>query len=380
MAIVVNNHAEMFDESGSGAIATHIWECWQAATPKMRPTVYTRLGAATRYPVEPLCVVPLHESGVRIMRRLAGRLARARGWSTWTQKQYALAVRRRLDTVLAKGPAKIVLHNDPEIAVRLARLYPTADVRHLFHNLLEMSSVTHRALSHPGVSLYAVSDYVARWVERTAELPDGSVATVHNGVNSGVFAPPTTTTTRERFNIGFLGRPSIEKAPDVLLNAVSRMHDLRKVRVLLAGANHVTHHVQDDYQQELDLLGDRIIAHGGQFERLGQLSRSRVADFLRKLDVLVVPSRWEEPFALVVLEGMATGLPVVASRTGGVPEVIGDAGILFEPDDVDALREILDELLREPEKRRRLSVVARARALQFTWHATWDALVSVETL
>lgn len=54
-------------------------------------------------------------------------------------------------------------------------------------------------------------------------------------------------------------------------------------------------------------------------------------EVLRTADVVVVPSRWAEPFALTALEGMAAGAAVVASDIGGIPEAVGTAGILVPP-------------------------------------------------
>ena len=242
----------------------------------------------------------------------------------------------------------VVLHNDPEVALRIAKRFPEADVRHLFHNLLVMSPRTRNELRAGSVQLFAVSDYVARWVEDSVSLESGSITVVHNGVDSNVFTPGATAGKDSVFNIGFLGRPSIEKAPDVLLEATAQLERLESVQVSIAGANHVTHHVEDAYQRQLDSTASRISHQGGQVNRLGPLARRAVPDFLRSLDVLVVPSRWEEPCALVILEAMSSGLAVVASRTGGTPELIGDAGLLFERDDIDGLRGLLELLRREP--------------------------------
>jgi glycosyltransferase involved in cell wall biosynthesis len=85
----------------------------------------------------------------------------------------------------------------------------------------------------------------------------------------------------------------------------------------------------------------------------------------------VVPSRWDEPFALTILEGMASGLASVVSRTGGAPEVVGDAGLLFERDSVEGLADQLRRLLFDQELRTAYARKARERAEQFTWNKTW---------
>ena len=83
-----------------------------------------------------------------------------------------------------------------------------------------------------------------------------------------------------------------------------------------------------------------------------------------------MPSRWDEPCALTLFEGMAAGLATVASATGGTPEVVGDAGLLFERDSVAGLAGHLERLLASAALRRDLAARARARAEAFTWENT----------
>ena len=89
------------------------------------------------------------------------------------------------------------------------------------------------------------------------------------------------------------------------------------------------------------------------------------------MDVLVLPSqsssRWQEQFGHVLIEAMAAGVPVIGSDCGAIPEVIGDAGMVFPEGDVEALKERLYQLCRSAALQRRLAHHGRARALsQFT--------------
>jgi len=86
-----------------------------------------------------------------------------------------------------------------------------------------------------------------------------------------------------------------------------------------------------------------------------------------------VPSRWDEPFGLVTPEGMATGLATVASRTGGTPEIVADAGLLFERGDAEELAAHLERLIEDEALRRDYARRARMRAEHFTWDKAWAA-------
>lgn len=84
-------------------------------------------------------------------------------------------------------------------------------------------------------------------------------------------------------------------------------------------------------------------------------------------DIFVAPSKptktWEEQYCTVLLEAQAAGLPIVTTNTGGIPENIGDAGIIVAPGDVDAMTKAVKRFIDDPALRMRYSKKARARAV-----------------
>lgn len=94
-------------------------------------------------------------------------------------------------------------------------------------------------------------------------------------------------------------------------------------------------------------------------------------------DMFLFPSSTIETFGLVAAEAMASGIPVVASRVGGVPELIeqGVSGYLFEPNDSEALVKAAKALVENPEKRRAMGKAARAAMVGRTWENVMDNLL-----
>ena len=161
---------------------------------------------------------------------------------------------------------------------------------------------------------------------------------------------------------GYVGRLlHPHKGLDVLLDAAEadpRLH------VAIAGAG--------PYEGELrrraatPALAGRVTFHG-------HLAGDELTAFYRSLDVLAVPSvaapGWLEQFGRVAVEAMAAGVPVVASDSGALRDVVGGAGVLVPPGDAPALAAALTAVALDPEHAARLRAAGLARAAEYTWPA-----------
>lgn len=105
----------------------------------------------------------------------------------------------------------------------------------------------------------------------------------------------------------------------------------------------------------------------------GYVDEAERKRFLSTASMLVLPSL-EEGFGIPALEAMTIGLPVIASNRGALPEVVGEAGILLEPEDVRALAAAIERLLSDDDLRRSLSAKGIERAARFSWDSSADAL------
>ncbi len=101
---------------------------------------------------------------------------------------------------------------------------------------------------------------------------------------------------------------------------------------------------------------------GGRVRMHEPVARAEIPELLSRYDVLVFASEWDEPFGRVLTEGMAAGLCVVGTRTGGAAEILKEEvnGLSFPPGDAEALARQLERLATEPELRRRLVKTASA--------------------
>jgi glycosyltransferase involved in cell wall biosynthesis len=136
----------------------------------------------------------------------------------------------------------------------------------------------------------------------------------------------------EVLTFGFMGRLARPKGLEKLIQAVVQMsHAGRPVRLLVAGTGN------EQYTQAL-----RALAGEGPVQFTGHISQ---AEFFRQVHFAVVPSVWDEPFGRVVIESFAHGVPVLASRKGGLSELIrsGKTGMSFAPGERGDLNRVLGE-------------------------------------
>jgi glycosyltransferase involved in cell wall biosynthesis len=264
-----------------------------------------------------------------------------------------------------------VFHNDPEAAVCVKRRFPGSKVVHLFHNCNRVAERWRESFAQTVDVVCAVSSYCARWNESYFGC---AVQTLRNGVDIHRFRPMVKRR-GSAVRIGFVGRTDRQKAPDLLLRASLKLARERKdFELQLLGSRFYGSHTEDDYQTGLRRMMDDLQSVGIQIHAPGFVNRLALPRELARADVHVVPSRWEDPCPLTVLEGMATGGACVVSRTGGVPEQVGEAAVCFERDDLDGLCHALFRLLDDEGLRGEFGRRARKKAEERPWSAVFSDL------
>jgi glycosyltransferase involved in cell wall biosynthesis len=371
--VFINNALETFTPTQSGAVATHIWECVRVAQNQgIEPLVISRNCEAAPYsPVNLILLDYPHLSQNRFLEKVFRAERKLTGWRYLREKTYARRVVRAIRRVSAQK-LPLVLHNDPELAVYLRGEFPRAFIVHHFHNPLPCKPRFEQHFARSCNVITGVSDFISRSVERIFNLSEGIVPTIYNGIDHKRFSPAPTYREQQPV-INFVGRTGIEKAPDLVLRAAKEVAKERTdFSVQILGSNHWHKFEMDDYQRELQRHRDDLEQVGVTVRTPGHVGREALPEELRKAHIHVVPSRWDEPCALTIFEGMAAGLATVASRTGGTPEIVNGSGLLFERDSLEELAAHLEKLITNPELRAEYGRRARARAEKLTWDRTWE--------
>ena len=197
----------------------------------------------------------------------------------------------------------------------------------------------------------------------------GSPVLLPLGVDVGRFEPEDHEPPSGALRVGFVGRLIPHKGVDVLLHAVAR-DDRMRVEIFGAGP-------------ELEALtasavrlgiADRVTFHG-------HVEDEDIPATYRRFDVLAVPSvptpGWVEQFGRVVVESQASGIPVVASASGALPDVVGERGLLVPPGDPEALHTALGRLLDEPGLWGGLRDAGIAGSERYSWGTVADTQMAL---
>lgn len=245
---------------------------------------------------------------------------------------------------------------------------PEPDALAQWRTALQIPAAGRRCVT--GVSQAVTDDFRAR-----VQGPENVIRTCHSATDLQPFRrmAPARRELRQRYGIptdavvfGSVGRLVEEKAYDVFIRAAAQLHArFPEVRFLIAG----------DGKQRGAL--EKIIAElnlQSAFHLIGDTDQ--VPEFLGNLDVFVLPSR-REGFGMVLVEALAAGLPCIATRVGGIPEILDErAGILVDAENPEALAAAMETLL-APEVRERLRQPARALAEPFSMEKCATAYAAI---
>lgn len=182
--------------------------------------------------------------------------------------------------------------------------------------------------------LLSVSDELRRHMRPFAE--NRSIDVVPNMVDTSYFVPPKHPRSRSPFRFLTISFLNENKAVDVLIRAFQRAFSADDPVMLEIGGDGPSRSALERLTSRLG-LNDHI-------HFLGMLSRSAVRSAMHRADAFVLSSR-RETFGVVLIEAMATGLPIVATRAGGPQEIVSSrTGLLVEPGDVKDLAHALNEM------------------------------------
>jgi glycosyltransferase involved in cell wall biosynthesis len=222
-----------------------------------------------------------------------------------------------------------------------------------------------RTINHPLTRLISISEFNRRCLVHAGLLPENRVVRIYNAVDLGRLVESKERGAEFRHQYGIPdGRAVIlqvswmipEKGVGDLLDAARTVLERKtNVHFVLAGEGRC----RQEYMRRADTMGI-----GGHVSWTGLVTDPFAEGLYAAADVVCQMSRWEEGFGWVIAEAMAHGRPIVATRVGGIPEIVRDGvtGLLVNRGDSAAMAEALIRLISDPELRARLGAAGRSHA------------------
>lgn len=235
---------------------------------------------------------------------------------------------------------------------------------------LPLAAVWQRFLLAQAARITATSQFLAAETTRLAPR-DADISIIPFGVDCETFSPERHGRLRpeDSVTIGFVKHLEPKYGPEQLLRAfgrISKRH--RDTRLLMVGSGSL--------RSRLERLAEEL-GVSSRVRFLGAVPHREVPFVLAGLSVFVMPSVSQESFGVAAVEASAMEVPVVATRVGGVPEVVldGETGLLVPPNDVNALEGAIERLIEDRKMREELGRRGRKWVVsRYTWEGSVSAM------
>lgn len=279
----------------------------------------------------------------------------------------------------------VYLHNEPNILLFLHKQIGQKIVLHMHNDHLSarlFRPFYRRALAKADVVL-CVSDYIRRQAVTNFPEYTDRFQVLFNSTDPQVFKPYGEEALRQLEGVVhldsnkryllYVGRLTPIKGVHVLIEAFQEIHhQMPDVQLIITGSSFFGGAAKTSYEQTLVTLAEPV---GDAIVFTGYLPHEKLKYLYSAADMIVLPSVWQDPCPLVVLEAMASGTCLVSSAVGGIPEILenGKNGVLVEPANVKALSQAIGNTLNKPDTMRQMEITARQQIIA---GYSWERLIA----
>ncbi|MGA8273508.1 MAG: glycosyltransferase family 4 protein [Candidatus Sulfotelmatobacter sp.] len=364
---------EQFSSYFGGAIARWTYEVYRLLTDRVAVTVFG-------FPTRKENLYPLPHEGSAVCRacNLIGRIPLARRYEETLWLRALIGRLRAFDVVH--------IHNRPQWVSALRQMgYRGALILQLHNDHIgHWSSDALDSLAPKLDALVVCSEYLRNTFSAKSALLNSKTHVIFNGANLQLFHPREEL--REPKTIFFVGRVDPEKGVLQLLQAYEKvLSEHPDAKLVIGGSTGFGMHRETPYSRQVRELASSLEKYKqAKVHFTGYLDHDKdLPLWFQKATVFACPSIFKEPFGLVNAEAMACATPVIGANRGGIPEVIGNAGRLVDPENVLEFSAAISELLARPQYRGELAQAGYERCQQmYDWRVTaqkWMVLLGQVT-
>ena len=228
----------------------------------------------------------------------------------------------------------IIIANRPGFILKLRKSFKTFIVNQINNDYISPNSSQASQIKEASSLIITCSDFLNEQTSKVKCTKEPPIITVHNGIDIKRFtdAKPISRSqlglSENDFVIFYSGRLTQEKGILELIQAFKQIRTIPNIKMVISGASfygkdsHETSYIKKLKEEAKDIKEKVVFT--------GFIDYDEMPSYLKTANIIVVPSLWEEPFGLTVLEAMAVGVPLIATKCGGIPEVCDNTAILVE--------------------------------------------------
>lgn len=259
-------------------------------------------------------------------------------------------------------------------------------ILHLHNDSLNSKSLRAKEILEKYDKIITVSSYIKKQVDTIC--PNDKTVVVYNGIEINRFLLSESMYTRKKwglddndFIVVYAGRLMPIKGIRELLQAFILLKDYPDIKLLVVGGNNLGEQKGDPFEEELNILSREISSN---VVFTGYIPYEKISYVLRLGNIGIVPSICEEAFSLSSVECMASGLPLIVTRAGGIPEVVDEnCAVIVEKDEnlIKSISNAVVELYKNKERLKIMSEKGKLRSKLFS-HLTYSQkfLVEIENM
>ena len=231
----------------------------------------------------------------------------------------------------------IIIENRPQYVIPIKKINKSKILLHMHNDHMIDNKKKNIRVANLCERIIVVSDYIKNQLLNNLGIDENKIITLHNGIDSIKFNKENFINKEKlksdlgiesnEFVLLFTGRLIKEKGIAEVLSAVKKLKGEINFKLIVVGSSWYGSNIKNDFIEELERISkdieDKIIF-------TGYIDYSEVPQIYSLANVIILPSIWDDPFPLVVLEAMSMGVPVITTISGGIPEMFaGEDGVLL---------------------------------------------------
>lgn len=263
----------------------------------------------------------------------------------------------------------IILENCPGHTLKLSQRGYKNIILHLNNDLLNSTSRYHDIIFNGLSRIWTCSDFIK---ERVSSIQkNDKIKTLYNAIDISFFKSIKSSInrqdiglTKEDFVLVYSGRINKDKGVSEIIDAMIMLKDKQDIKLMIIGGTFYGNANNEDFfvrslKEKAKPIKNRIIF-------TGFIPYNDVPSYLHLADIAVLPSMWNEPFGLTIVETLAAEVPLITTRSGGIPEICEGVATIVERDNiVNNLTSAILDLYKNPEKRQKMAADSFERAKLF---------------